>query len=167
MSSSVPDITPISSLAQQDYQTYSSPNTPTIKTVGDRRQGGGASSHTVNTAGSAGSDAALNRLSVPVDQADWTSQESVCSEPSAAPYEEEDLSEESHVLRAASAGGGSGTEDLKLQDHTGHCSEHTTTPIGLHSREIPSVQISEDMTQVNRVLQLTMVHYGWCYYGLI
>ncbi|XP_064867316.1 LOW QUALITY PROTEIN: BRD4-interacting chromatin-remodeling complex-associated protein-like [Oncorhynchus nerka] len=81
MSSSVPDITPTSSLAQQDYQTYSSPNTPTIKTVGDRRQGGGASSHTVDTAGSG---AALNRLSVPVDQADWTSQESVCSEPSAA-----------------------------------------------------------------------------------
>ncbi|XP_042170418.1 multiple C2 and transmembrane domain-containing protein 2 isoform X3 [Oncorhynchus tshawytscha] len=149
MSSSVPDITPTSSLAQQDYQTYSSPNTPTIKTVGDRRQGGGASSHTVNTAGSAGSDAALNRLSVPVDQADWTSQESVCSEPSAAPYEEEDLSEESHALRAASAGGGSGTEDLELQDHTGHCSEHTTTPIGLHSREIPSVEISEDMTEQN------------------
>ncbi|XP_031668752.1 multiple C2 and transmembrane domain-containing protein 2 isoform X1 [Oncorhynchus kisutch] len=149
MSSSVPDITPTSSLAQQDYQTYSSPNTPTIKTVGDRRQGGGASSHTVNTAGSAGSDAALNRLSVPVDQADWTSQESVCSEPSAAPYEEEDLSEENHALRAASAGGGSGTEDLELQDHTGHCSEHTTTPIGLHSREIPSVEISEDMTQQN------------------
>ncbi|XP_029600041.1 multiple C2 and transmembrane domain-containing protein 2 isoform X1 [Salmo trutta] len=149
MSSSVPDITPTSSLAQQDYQTYSSPNTPTIKTVVDRRQGGSGNSHTVNTAGSAGSDVSLSRLSVPVDQADWTSQESVCSGPSATPHEEEDLAEESHEQRAASAGQGSGTGDSELQDHTGHCREHTTTPTDLHGREIPSVEISEDVTQQN------------------
>ncbi|KAK6293962.1 hypothetical protein J4Q44_G00347920 [Coregonus suidteri] len=169
MSSSVPDITPTSSLAQQDYQTYSSPNTPTSKTVGDRRHGGGAISHTVNTAGTAGSavnDAVLNRLSAPVDQADWTSQESVCSGPSASCYEEENLPEESQAQRAASAVVGSGTGDLELQDQPGHSSEHTTTGLhgreipsvghssehtttGLHGREIPSVEISEDMTQEN------------------
>ncbi|KAJ7999370.1 hypothetical protein DPEC_G00193690 [Dallia pectoralis] len=163
---------PASSPALRPKESYSNPTTPSSSVLAHRK-----AAHSTKAVSAAGSAA-----QIAVDQADWTSQESVVSGRSAgcyaAPHLERDLSAESQAQMQAAccpaggAAGGTGASNMETQrEHKELCTdsmvnvlrnsgghgtptlcrrnsaEAAACPAVLYIVDVPSVEVSEDVTQ--------------------